>query len=269
MLAVEIHQRTLTSSDISFDLQLVAKTSADSVSLIRGPYLQQVSPSSFTVRWRTDSLVVGRLRYGPRVGMLDTTIDESEAKSDHEITVTGLQAGSRYYYEVGTLSLALAGNDDEHHLTTAPVVGTREPVRIWAIGDSGTADSSATAVRDAYLGFAGAADTDLWLMLGDNAYGAGTDGEYQEAVFNMYPSFLRSVAVWPTLGNHDGRTASSSMHAGPYYDIFTLPTLGEVGGLASGTEAYYSFDHGNVHVICLDSQDSDREPAGTMATWAG
>ena len=49
--------------------------------------------------------------------------------------------------------------------------------------------------------------------------------EYQNAVFNMYPTLLRQSVVWPTLGNHDGETADSATQTGPYYDIFTLPKL--------------------------------------------
>ena len=38
--------------------------------------------------------------------------------------------------------------------------------------------------------------------------------------------------------------------------MFSFPTAGEAGGVASGTEAYYSFDYGNVHFIVLDSEQS-------------
>ena len=69
-----------------------------------------------------------------------------------------------------------------------------------------------------------------WLMLGDNAYSDGTDAEYQDAVFDMYPSLLRQTVVWPTLGNHDGHSADSDTLTGPYYGIFTLPKSGVAGG---------------------------------------
>ncbi|MCP5055221.1 MAG: hypothetical protein GY937_00685, partial [bacterium] len=42
---------------------------------------------------------------------------------------------------------------------------------------------------------------------------------------------------------------------------------GEAGGVASNTEAYYSFDFGNVHFVALDSSESDRSPGGEMLSW--
>jgi hypothetical protein len=135
------------------------------------------------------------------------------------------------------------------------------------IGDSGTANNDARAVRDAYLGFTGTRHTDLWLMLGDNAYNIGTDAEYQAAVFDKHTDLLPQTPLWPTYGNHDGFSADSATQTGPYYDIFTLPTEGEAGGMPSGTEAYYSFDFANIHFICLDSEDTSRAANGAMMTW--
>jgi hypothetical protein len=83
----------------------------------------------------------------------------------------------------------------------------------------------------------------------------------------MYEDIFTTSQLWSCLGNHDGHSADSEFQTGPYYDIFSLPKNGECGGLASGTEAYYSFDYGNVHFIVLDSYDSDRAIDGPMYTW--
>ncbi len=104
-------------------------------------------------------------------------------------------------------------------------------------------------------------------MLGDNAYSNGTDAEYQSAVFDIYPTLLRKSVVWPTMGNHDGYSSTSSSQSGPYFSIFSLPKNAEAGGVASGTEAYYSFDYGNIHFICLDSEGSSRSSHGAMLEW--
>jgi acid phosphatase type 7 len=183
------------------------------------------------------------------------------------VTVSGLVPDTTYYYSVGTPTETLAGGDSTYFFHTHPFAGSVGPIRIWVIGDSGTANASAQAVRNAYLTFTGSRATDAWLMLGDNAYSTGTDAEYQAAVFNMYPTLLRNTFLWPTLGNHDTAGSSNPPAGLPYYSMFTLPTGGEAGGLASGTEDYYSFDRSNVHFVCLDSMTSDRSPTGAMATW--
>jgi hypothetical protein len=157
----------------------------------------------------------------------------------------------------------------ELRFKTSPVAGQPVPTRVWVIGDSGTANASAAAVRDAFLTLSQSEGrgADLWLMLGDNAYPSGTDAQYQAAVFDMYAPTLRSAVLWPTLGNHDGLSADSATQSGPYYDIFTLPKNAEAGGMPSYTEAYYSFDFANVHFICLDSENSGRGSSGAMLSW--
>jgi hypothetical protein len=75
--------------------------------------------------------------------------------------------------------------------------------------------------------------------------------------------------VWPTLGNHEGASTTSGQpgaSSGPYYSAFVLPTGAQAGGVASGTEAYYSFDYGNVHFISLNSYQVSRSAGGAMAT---
>jgi hypothetical protein len=233
----------------------------------RGPYLQLGTTTSATIRWRTDTATASRVRYGLAPGSLSGTADVATNTTEHVVTVSGLVPDTTYYYSVGTPTETLAGGDSTYFFHTHPFAGSVGPIRIWVIGDSGTANASAQAVRNAYLTFTGSRATDAWLMLGDNAYSTGTDAEYQAAVFNMYPTLLRNTFLWPTLGNHDTAGSSNPPAGLPYYSMFTLPTDGEAGGLASGTEDYYSFDRSNVHFVCLDSMTSDRSPTGAMATW--
>ena len=234
---------------------------------MRGPYLQSGTPSSIIVRWRTDVDTDSVVRFGAAPGSLTQTASGSTLTTEHVVSLGGLSSDTRYFYSVGTSSQELAGNTDEYFFVTSPSEGASKATRIWVVGDSGTADANARAVRDGFLAFTGSRTPDLWLMLGDNAYSDGTDDEYQAAVFDMYPRMLRKTVLWPTLGNHDGHTADSASQSGPYYDIFELPTGGSAGGVPSGTEAYYSFDYANIHIVCLNSDDVDRNPSGSMLTW--
>lgn len=232
--------------------------------ILRGPYLQSGSPTGMVVRWITDWFVPSRLRYGTNAGNLDQVVGDDALRTEHEIRLGGLQQDTKYFYSVGTDSQVLASGPT-YFFRTSPT-NTR-PVRLWVIGDSGTGNHSPHAgeVRDSYLEYSSRM-ADLWLMLGDNAYEVGTDAEYQTAVFEMYPTILRNTVLWPTLGNHDAGS-NGEFSEFPYLDIFTLPRQGEAGGVASGTEKYYSFDYANIHFVCLDATSSDRAPSSPMLTW--
>lgn len=248
-------------------LLLGAAQPASAAVLERGPYLQTPTPESMVLKWRTDVATDSVVNFGDAPTNLTSTVSTPALTTEHEVTITGLASDTRYYYSVGSSGETLSIGNSGQFFTTAPVPGTAKPTRVWIIGDSGTANADARAVRDAYKINTGSTVTDLWLMLGDNAYPDGTDSQFQAAVFDTYPELLRKIPLWPTLGNHDGHSADSATQAGPYYEIFTLPTNGEAGGLSSGTEAYYSFDYGNIHFVNLESYDTDRSPGGAMMTW--
>ena len=261
VLAIEVHQAAASSTDLAMDLELAYFTTAQ---VVRGPYLQVGAPTGVTVRWRTDLATDSRVRFGPYPGSLSSSADDAALVTDHEVALTGFQPATRYYYSVGTTTLQLAGDDSSYTFQTHPQPGLPHSTRVWIVGDGGTANADARAVRDAYAAYAAPRPADLWLMLGDNAYPTGTDAEYEAAVFDTYPEQLRRTVLWPTRGNHD------VLHGPPdqdYYDIFSLPTAAQSGGLASGNEAYYSFDYANIHFICLDSEGTDRSTGGAMLTW--
>ena len=261
--------RYLNAFRLAFSIAIISVfvSTGAAQSVTRGPYLQIGTPNSTIVRWRTNIATDSRVTYGTTQGSLTLSAGNGTLTTEHEILLSSLAPATKYFYSVGSTTQVLAGNDSTHFFVTSPVPGTASPTRIWILGDSGTADTNAQAVRNAYLTFTGNTHTNLWLMLGDNAYESGLDSEYQTAVFNMYPTTLRQSVLWPTIGNHDTAQSSNPPASLPYFAMFTLPANAEAGGMASGTEKYYSFDYGNIHFICLDSMTSDRSATGPMANW--
>jgi hypothetical protein len=193
---------------------------------------------------------------------------------------------------------------------------------ILIVGDSGTQtelddgelehDGEAARVLagfETYNANNGDEPVDVFLALGDNAYVAGTDAQWQGAFFEIYPQILKSASVLTTIGNHEmgygpvplcviapthpacpsdaiiplagvSTSADAASYDGngdlqpdgsgmPYFDIFSLPTAAESGGVPSGTEQYYAVDYGNVHIVSLDSQLSARDPdqRAAMKEW--
>ncbi|MCC6849492.1 MAG: metallophosphoesterase family protein [Deltaproteobacteria bacterium] len=246
---------------------LLIATAAEAATVIRGPYLQQPTSTGMIVRWRTDVPTDSRVRYGAAPGALGQNVDDATATTEHAVNVSALSPDTVYYYAIGTTSADLEGDDAAHFFRTTPLPGAVRPMRIWVTGDGGYADANGMAVRDAYAAYNGVNPTDLWLLLGDNAYPTGNDANYQAALFDVHHDMLRSVPVLSTFGNHEAMAGNSALQTGPYFAMFSFPTAGEAGGVASGSEAYYSFDYGNVHFVVLDSEHNAKAAGSPMMLW--
>ncbi len=262
VIAAEVHQWAPESTDLLFDLEV-------SDLLSRGPYLQAGTSTGAVVRWRTAVPTESRVSIGREPGAWDRTFTLSGLRTDHELTVsvTNLSANGPWYFGVGTSNRIFAWGSDCHFRT-----GPANPasVRIWALGDSGTASlglPDPEKVRKAYQDFSNGRPTDVLLLLGDNAYYEGRDEEFQLALFDVFARELRHTMVWPTIGNHETFASTDHGLTFPYLDIFSPPVRGESGGAASGTKRYYSFDHANIHFVSLDAMSGDRSSNGVMCTW--
>jgi hypothetical protein len=232
-------------------------TFGHSVALLRGPYLQSVSSTSIIIRWRTDSLCASVVQVGISATTGMTTWQESIPKTEHSMTVAGLQPNTKYYYQIGTIGSNFTTGPD-YYFRTAPLADSNweQPIRFWAVGDLSKQTIQQVQVRDRYLARKGTSYVNGWIMLGDNAYENGFDMDYQNGFFNYYQSsVLLNTPLLPVIGNHDyANNALRRMdHAVSYFSIFDLPENGSCGGVPSGTERYYSIDYGNVHCIQLDS----------------
>lgn len=268
VIAVEIHQDSQVSSDISFDFKLTGNLNPINASIVRGPYLQVLTPQSVIVKWRTNVPCDSEVRFGVDSNNLSSSAFNAAFSTEHEVEVTGLQANTKYYYSIGSYQQVLVQTSNQYFITS-PAVGSNVPTKFWVIGDAGTGNDDQRAVRDAFYNYNGGTHVDGWIMLGDNAYENGLDGEYQNGVFNnMYEQTLENTALWPTVGNHDyaNNIINPSMSI-DYYSIFTLPNNAQAGGVPSGTEAYYSYDYANIHFVVLDSYRESRDSNGVMANW--
>ncbi|MGZ8920972.1 MAG: metallophosphoesterase, partial [Limisphaerales bacterium] len=272
--------------------------------LARGPYLQLATTNSIHVVWRTEGPTLPVVRFGKRLDALTERSAEVITRASlsaedssiaakwaplrtkenlalpklhsapigtfqYEARLTGLEPDTRYYYVVLDGEHPLTRPDASFSFVTPPPVGAIKPVRFWALGDSGTGRKPQLDVHTAMLAASKRENRpiDFWLHLGDMAYSTGRDVEFQSRFFEIYDATLRSSVCWPTMGNHEGSISRGATGIGPYYDAYVVPTRGEAGGLASGTEAYYSFDYANIHFVCLDSHDLERKPTGAMARW--
>ena len=235
--------------------------------IVRGPYLQSCTTSNIVVRWRTSKSADARVQFGLSPAALTWSLSDPSLAIDHAILLTNLAPDTRYYYAVGTGETNLASGPD-YSFVTMPTRG--RPTRIFALSDYGTTGTTygipenAAGVRDAFLAYTASHPPDVWITMGDNSQSEGLDTQYQREVFDVYPTVLRRLAMFPAIGNHDAAHYPTTFD---YTNIFSPPTEGEAGGVPSHSKFYYSFDYGNIHLVSLDSLTTTARNNPAMLAW--
>jgi hypothetical protein len=223
-----------------------AFTEAGSAAIKRAPFLQQVSA--------TGALVVFRTTLTSPVEVEVTTPDGSAvttaiASTDPSVG-GGVQkiAALRDLAPATTYCYALRGLTERTGFRTAPAAGQGAPVRFAVWGDSGYGGSDQATLFGQIM----TVPFDFVLHAGDLAYDAGTRGQFERTVFQVYAPLFREFSFFPVSGNHEYTTEQ----AAPYLESFVLPENGD-------HERYYSFDWADVHFVGLDTERT----GATQAAW--
>lgn len=222
-------------------------------SLSRWPYLESATQTSVRIAWTTTSGGRGVVRYAADPA---GTWTEAEAVAEmfptartgqaadyvaFDATLAALTPNSAYCYEIVEDGVVLARN---LRFDTA-WDGAARPVRMLVLGDSGSGSADQLAVRDAFM----TNEYDIFLHMGDMAYGSGEFTEFEANFFEPYQDLMHRVPVFPTMGNHEYKTDAGQ----PYLDVYHLF---EAALRAEENERYYSFDYANIHFTSLDSNDA-------------
>ena len=237
----------------------------------RAPYLQMPAATAMSIRWQSKEKYSGVIHYGIKANQLDLEQKETSPDTEHEVRLSGLKPATRYFYSAGNETSA-EYKGEQFWFRTSPLTGAvsndYKPVRFWVTGDQGDRNKIQQQVRDTALSWVkqhprkgeNPLAYDFWLTTGDNAYRSGTNPQFQSEFFEPYQAILRHTPVWPIYGNHDARRWV-------FFNIFSFPDEAQSGGVASGTEHYYSFDYENIHFIVFDTVEGDLDPQGKMIKW--
>lgn len=241
---------------------VIATISVTAQTLQRGPYLQSMTNSSVKIMWRTSDSTIGMVKYGSSPTTLNNIITDTIKTKNHIVKISNLNADTKYYYSVGHDATVLAGGNEQHHFVTAINPGdSTTGFRFWVTGDFGGGNNEQIKVRRWFENYLQTNEVNGWLWLGDNVYNDGKDAEYTAKVFDNYygyDSIFRFMPFYPIPGNHDYNSVNSMappyQHNGPYFDMVEVFKNGEMGGIPSTMEAYYSYDYGNTHFLALNSE---------------
>jgi hypothetical protein len=238
VLAVEIHQRSLTSSDISFDLELTGLAELLHVTR-KAPYLiytgdntemqvlwQLILQDTCTIEWGVDETY--------SLGSTETY--EYGADHQHTYTIGRLTPSTIYHYRVVAREDTFASS-----FRAAPPVGATD-VSFLVYGDTRTYPADHDAVAEEMIA-SYAAEPELQSMLlcvGDYVSDGDLENHWDEQFFD--PSYtniqtiLASLAYQGCRGNHEG-------DGDLFHKYFPYPYV---------TPFYWSFDYGPAHFVIID-----------------
>jgi 3',5'-cyclic AMP phosphodiesterase CpdA len=207
-------------------------SSERSARLLKGPYLQNVSPTAVSVLWETTSKTGGIIRLETPTGQRVIEVPVGER---HEVEIDGLVPATRYRYVVESAGTRLGGE-----IATAPEVGSPVPVTFVVFGDTRSNPDSHRRVVERIR----AEVPDFVIGTGDMVDEGGREHEWQ-TFFELEAELLRDNVFFPSIGNHDrqgrGRTADN------YRTYFAVPEN------SPDPERYYAFTYGQNRFLVLDS----------------
>jgi hypothetical protein len=216
-------------------ISLVADLTAN---FTRGPFLQSMTTNSVLVAWQTVTATTGSIAYGKDADHLLFKTSEVSG-TNHVMALTGLEPGQSYQYRVFAEGDSKIAASDWYTFRTFSLPGA--PVTFLVFGDSGQASAAQYKIADLLE----ATPTDLILHTGDIIYYCFLARDADARFFGIYGDKLHSTPFYSTQGNHEGYC---SFGAAEFYDAFYFPT-----NSASGTEEWYSFDHGDVHFVVVNA----------------
>lgn len=229
VLAVEVHNTSLGSSDLSFIPTLLADDGTPPVdaTISRGPFLQQVGRRSALVVWETAEPAPSRVSYGPTPSMSES-VESGDLVRHHVVELTDLQPATTYYFQVQSATIPSPTGE----LVTE--VDRAMPYRLVAFGDTRSNHDDHRAVIEAMV-----VDRPLAYFHGGDLVGNGASDTDWDRFFEVEQAMLIRAPLYPALGNHEGD--------GPQFaDIFELPDN------SPSPERYYTVRYANTLFVSLD-----------------
>src|SRR5690348_4470486 len=100
-------------------LLVLASSSVHAQKLIRGPYLQMITPESVGGGMGTGKATTNYVRYGNAPTELDSVAFTEGLLTEHVVPISRLKPNTKYYYAVGTPDKTLAGGTTNYYFITS------------------------------------------------------------------------------------------------------------------------------------------------------
>jgi hypothetical protein len=209
--------------------------------ILKGPYLQDLGPSSVEIRAEVDAALPATVTLAPKgtdAGAPQTIHDPPSTM--HVMRASGLRPGTRYAYSFKVGDTAATGE-----LTTAPAPSSTEPFTFLVYGDNRSDDVAHAGIVRAMV----QAPSDFILNTGDYVQDGSVEEDWQ-SFFDVERPLLRDRCMFACVGNHeiiDGAGANYLRYLGPVSDAH---------GDGEKPKLYGSFRWGTARFFLLDAMES-------------
>ncbi|MBT4129872.1 MAG: hypothetical protein HON27_16615 [Candidatus Marinimicrobia bacterium] len=229
--------------DISVYDKFEIKHDEQALQFDRKPYLQNVLGDSAVVMWRTNLVQNSQVEFG--LSVTETQVVSSQNLAfNHELTLTGLQAGAQYFYRVTSGTLM----SDWVQFQAAK--SASEPFRFALYGDNRT-----NFLRHQEIVASITEEAPDFVINSGDVVNSGLRPDWDTEYFNPLQDLISSTPVYVALGNHENNTLYGQKYAdspeqNPAYsryfkEYFSFPE--------NEHEVYYSFTYGNTFFIFIDN----------------
>ena len=164
---------------------------AYSQQITRTPYLQMLGEKSVQIRYRTNQAILSEVQISSDGKTFNRIKKSSQTNTEHLILIDSLTGSNKYFYRIRLTATQFAG-DSTYFFKTAPVIGSQEKFSVWTIGDMWPEGPYQKNVYEGFKKFIGNKYTNLFMTLGDNVYGGGSDSDFQKTFFKYMKMALCS-----------------------------------------------------------------------------
>ncbi|HEU5011855.1 MAG TPA: metallophosphoesterase, partial [Roseiflexaceae bacterium] len=237
---------------------------ASQATLLRSPYVQNLTTSSVVIVWTTVEDGLSEVHYGQndyaQIATATSTLFTTPAPAPydsyyvHEATLSGLSADTAYQYQIFTNGIDLTPGGSV--TTRTAKSSTTNHFRLAVFGDSGdgSQDQINVATRLQQV------NPDIAVHVGDIIYNEATYDGFETKYFQIYKDLIKRVWIAPAMGNHDVTYNNGKS----FTDVFVNPPNATN---PAERELYYSFDYGNAHFTVLNNYFSMTTVGSAQYNW--
>lgn len=229
---------------------------AHAAQIIRGPYLENPTPTSMTLRWQTSVPAASWLEYGP-VPRCNQIMTVTPAAYNHKAVLYGLVPNQDYCYHLYVSNAARDGVQEPINGTFRTLFSAeRKVVSFLALGNTGSpldlnpAEDTSAQARQAIAHLMNGERADFVLHTGNLTF-SGLNADADKELFKPFEEVFKKMPLIAALGPQEYGPDRQDRESKPF--LYNNYTRYHDMPWSNATPKYFYFDTANARFIVLDT----------------